>query len=117
MSTNSPTSPPCGRPTAAPSTTVRITTQQKPISPTSATTPPATIAVAAKTKSASRLPTRPLTYPKAHRALDEIRARESQDARRAAEDSRAEQLARWYDDDRAAERAAAEAYDSRELGA
>ena len=54
---------------------------------------------------------------RAHRALDEIRARESQDARRAAEDSRAEQLARWHDDDRAAERDAAEAYDSRELGA
>jgi conjugative relaxase-like TrwC/TraI family protein len=39
---------------------------------------------------------------RAHRALAEIRAREADDARRAAEDARAEQLARWKEQDRAA---------------
>jgi conjugative relaxase-like TrwC/TraI family protein len=45
---------------------------------------------------------------RAHRALAEIRVREADDARRAADDARIEQLARWKERDRAAvsERAA-----------
>jgi conjugative relaxase-like TrwC/TraI family protein len=45
---------------------------------------------------------------RAHRALAEIRARGVDDARRAADDARTEQLARWHQHDRAAERAAAD---------
>jgi hypothetical protein len=46
---------------------------------------------------------------RAHRALAEIRARDVDDARRrAADEARTEQLARWHQHDRAAEQAAAD---------
>jgi len=43
---------------------------------------------------------------RAQRALDEIAERDTADQARAAEDARAEQLARWHADDQAAEQAA-----------
>ena len=54
---------------------------------------------------------------RAHRALAEIRAREADDGRRDARDSRAEQLAWWHDQDRAAERAITDSSAPRERGA
>jgi hypothetical protein len=55
---------------------------------------------------------------RAHRALDEIRAREADDGRRAAEDARVEQLARWHDQNRgAAKRAALDDHAHYERGA
>ena len=45
---------------------------------------------------------------RAHRALAEIRARDADDARRAADEARTEQLARWHQHDRAAGQAAAD---------
>jgi len=45
---------------------------------------------------------------RAHRALAEIRAREADDARRATQDARTDQLARWHQQDRVAEQTAAD---------